>query len=503
MPQFTFTQEATSPGAGQVHAASDDLPQDEGISGTYRVRVIDGDVGVERETGGHIVIVAAGEAEVQSFCTGDTLRLAGPGTLGLPTCQFDISGRWQGTYARRLSDGSLESVPFSLTLRKESGNLRGELNTPDGTFNIVSGSHSDPTLVLDAEGTVAGRQRRIRLSGNVTKGGMMLEGSEDSPPSVFYKIIGFAERLYIADSSLPTAVISQPYSFTLLAISPSDEALTFRLVSGGFPRGITLDGQTGTLSGTPTELGNFNVMVAASDSAGKMFEQPLTLAVKKLVVTTRLPDAYIGQRYAATLKAAGGRPPYQFLDLGSSPPGLQLNPSTGELTGTPTIRSLDLIRFTVKVLDSQNNFEFQDVSLRVRGTTIMNSHFLPEATLGVPYRTQFQTIGNSSPVQWSIAEGDIGSTGLTLSAQTGELSGTPIKAGNFLVQVQVQDQRGHQSRDFILTIEAGGNGLAGPSTAAGLISIEKLSALGLLLVPVLVGFAAYQARRHRDSGRKG
>ncbi|MBI3950270.1 MAG: hypothetical protein HY314_07435, partial [Acidobacteria bacterium] len=108
--QFTFTQEATSPRAGQVRAGNDDLPQDEGISGTYRVRVIDGDVGVERETSGQgqMLIAAAGETEVQSFCTGDTLRLVGPSTLGLPTCQFDVSGHWQGAYARRLSDGSLE-----------------------------------------------------------------------------------------------------------------------------------------------------------------------------------------------------------------------------------------------------------------------------------------------------------------------------------------------------------------------------------------------------------
>ncbi|MBI4469362.1 MAG: putative Ig domain-containing protein [Acidobacteria bacterium] len=292
---------------------------------------------------------------------------------------------------------------------------------------------------------------------------MMLEGSEDSPPSVLYKIIGFAERLYIADSALPPAAINQPYSFTLLAISPGDEALTFRLAGGQLPRGITLDGQTGTLSGTPAELGDFNVMVAASDSAGKMFEQPLTLAVKRLVLTTRvLPDAYIGQPYAATLKAAGGRPPYQYQSFGAEPPGLKLNPNTGELIGTPAVNSLNVIRFFVRVLDSQNNREDQNVSLRVRDTTILNSHFLPDATLGVPYRTQFQAVGNSSPIQWSIHqdEDDISSIGLQLNPQTGELAGTPIKAGNFLLQVTAQDQRGRQSRDFILTIEAPATGLA-------------------------------------------
>ncbi|MBI3950713.1 MAG: hypothetical protein HY314_09695 [Acidobacteria bacterium] len=68
-----------------------------------------------------------------------------------------------------------------------------------------------------------------------------------------------------------------------------------------------MDSQTGTLSGTPTELGNFSIIIGASDAAGNVFDQPLTLAVKKLVVTTKLlPDAFVGQRYAATLKAMGG-----------------------------------------------------------------------------------------------------------------------------------------------------------------------------------------------------
>ena len=70
---------------------------------------------------------------------------------------------------------------------------------------------------------------------------------------------------------------------------------------GRLPKGLSFDSQSGTFSGTPTELGSFDISVVADDGAGNVFEQPLTLTVKKLVVTNRLlPDGFVGQPYAAT-----------------------------------------------------------------------------------------------------------------------------------------------------------------------------------------------------------
>ncbi|MBI3950712.1 MAG: putative Ig domain-containing protein [Acidobacteria bacterium] len=177
------------------------------------------------------------------------------------------------------------------------------------------------------------------------------------------------------------------------------------------------------------------------------------------------------------------------------PKGLQLDANTGELTGTPTTDSLGSSSFNIVAADSQNNFEPQSVSLKVRGTTILTSHFLPETMLSAPYRMQFQAVGNSSPVEWRIAQGDIDLIGLQLNPQTGELSGTPTKAGDFLLSVTAQDQLNRHSREFVLTVKDPGTGLAAGSSETTFARFGKLSTLGLLLVPVLAGFAAYQARR--------
>jgi hypothetical protein len=549
--------------------ATDDKEAKEIITGPTRWRLIEGEAGIDH---GMLMVAKGGEAEARSFCTGDSFRLVGPNVISLPTCQPDVSGRWQGAYARPLAKGVREAVNVSLNLRKESGFLRGELTTPDGTFNIVEGSQYDAQyggsrINLQAERTVAGTKETIKLNGSLNKGDIVFGGSEQAPDGkVTSGLTGFFRRLYIADSALPIGILNQAYSYTLTADSPYSDSTTFRLASpaiiqpeqitwntyakdlrgrngerftygcppanpsinpvvygtdvytddspictaavhaglitrqaggvvtiqikpdagsytastrngvssrsygaykgsyvfvtresnggerGRLPKGLSFDSQSGTFSGTPTELGSFEISVVADDGAGNVFEQPLTLTVKKLVVTNRLlPDGFVGQPYAATLKVAGGQPPYRF--SGSMPKGLQLDPITGEVSGKPSSPgSSD--SFEVTIHDSQNNSESQKVSLSVRGATIMNSHFLPDARVGVPYRMQFQAIGTLSPINyWGFGRADAGSIGLALNERTGELSGTPTRAGDFFIEVTAEVGSSVASRNFALTIK--------------------------------------------------
>ena len=76
---------------------------------------------------------------------------------------------------------------------------------------------------------------------------------------------------------------------------------------------------------------------------------PLTLTT----TTGALPGATVGSAYAKTLTAGGGQAPYTWaIASGTLPPGLTLNPTTGEISGTPTVDGST--SFVVRVTDATN-----------------------------------------------------------------------------------------------------------------------------------------------------
>lgn len=78
------------------------------------------------------------------------------------------------------------------------------------------------------------------------------------------------------------------------------------------------------------------------------------------IVTTTLPPAQVGSAYTATLEATGGDGQYQWSVVsGSLPDGLALDPSTGELSGTPSAGGLSefTVRATTAALFDERTFQ--------------------------------------------------------------------------------------------------------------------------------------------------
>jgi len=180
--------------------------------------------------------------------------------------------------------------------------------------------------------------------------------------------------LVITTTSLSNGTVGVAYSATLGAtggVSP----YAWSVVSGSLPAGLTLNSQTGAISGTPTSAGTstFTAQVADSqspaDSAAKTFSVTINAApVSPLnITTTSLPDARRSKSYSQTLQATGGVQPYAWsLAQGSNlPPGLSLNASTGVISGKAT--TTGTWNFTVRVADNQTPpaTDTQALSIRV------------------------------------------------------------------------------------------------------------------------------------------
>ena len=140
---------------------------------------------------------------------------------------------------------------------------------------------------------------------------------------------------------------------------------------------------------------------------------------------------------------------------GGLPPGLTLNTSNGNISGTPTDpRRFD---FTLRVTDQTPLSDDQNLTIIINlpAPPSITTTSLPNATVGVPYGLQLQATGGFGALAWSITSGSL-PDGLGMDGAgliSGALTTTGVPA-DFTVQVVDQAQR-TDTRNFTLTLENG------------------------------------------------
>ena len=176
------------------------------------------------------------------------------------------------------------------------------------------------------------------------------------------------------------------------------------------------------------------------------------------ITTASLPFATIGVPYSAALSATGGAAPYRGWTIvgGSLAAGLSLNTSTGLISGTPTGFANGGINVTVQ--DNGGVFSpAQLLTMSVATPITVTSQTLPSGTTGTawPQQTLKATGGVGPPYTWAVVSGSL-PPGLTLSAATGVISGTPTSSAGSPFQFNVtatdSDGRVSAAQGFSITI---------------------------------------------------
>ncbi|HAM45800.1 MAG TPA: hypothetical protein DCM67_12365 [Propionibacteriaceae bacterium] len=257
-------------------------------------------------------------------------------------------------------------------------------------------------------------------------------------------VIGAA--VAVTTTSVPDAIVGTAYETTLGA----DGGTTpYTWAVQGTPDGVTVDSATGILSGTPTTAGDYPLTVSVTDANDRVASQDYTLVVGPAVAisTTSLPNAVKGTAYNSTAAATGGRAPYSWSASGL-PAGLSINASTGQISGTPSVEGTFLV--SLMVTDADAAGALTDVSLVVGPAISISTGSLPAAVKGTAYATTVTAAGGTAPYTWSVSGLP---TGLSYSAATGVISGTPTSTGLWQVRVTVSDANGKGAiADFDLTV---------------------------------------------------
>jgi hypothetical protein len=242
----------------------------------------------------------------------------------------------------------------------------------------------------------------------------------------------------IVTTSLPDAITGQGYSFALQTaggVAP----LNWSIASGSLPAGLALNASTGVIAGTAAAAGSATITVRVLDAAANSAERTFTLHVAPplLITTGALPNGGRGAAYSQPISATGGRAPYRWsIASGAQPPGLQLNASTGVLSGTPSASGT--YGFTVEVADAGSQTARAAFSIVIGDPlSIVTGDLM--ATFNQAFSRALQASGGFAPYTWSMTGGSL-PQGLTFNAAAATISGTPAAAGTFRATFQVRDQ---------------------------------------------------------------
>ncbi len=254
--------------------------------------------------------------------------------------------------------------------------------------------------------------------------------------------------LRITTASLPNGLTGVPYSAVLTAVGGTPPH-TWVLTSRRMPAGLTLNAQTGQISGTPTAaVTNMQLTFNVTDSTTPAVQTAtvnltLTITSATLTITTvSLPNGLTGVPYSAVLAAVGGTAPYTWaLTSRRMPAGLTLNAQTGQISGTPT--SVTSTPLTFNVNDSTTpTAQSATVSLTLTvtsATLTVTTASLPNGQTGAPYSAILGAVGGTTPYTWALASRTTLPAGLTLNAQTGQISGTPTSVTSTPLTFNVTD----------------------------------------------------------------
>src|SRR5262249_34749114 len=147
----------------------------------------------------------------------------------------------------------------------------------------------------------------------------------------------------ITTTTLPDGTFGVPYDAALRGASSVQGTVTWRVVSGFLPPGVTIvpgDGTTARLSGTPSLRGPFPFTIELTDSAGSAQLQT-SIAIgsdgRFEILSSLLAPARESEPYRAALATRGATGAVTW-SVDGLPPGLAVQgdgASGATITGTP------------------------------------------------------------------------------------------------------------------------------------------------------------------------
>lgn len=269
------------------------------------------------------------------------------------------------------------------------------------------------------------------------------------------------DKPVILTDSLANGKVNQRYDVNIEANRDVVWTIT------GLPEGLSYSNYNTNicrLFGTPTKAGEYNLEVKAQIYGTDIFvTKNLTLIIeddiKEPVITTEtFDDGFVSKEYKFQVELKN-EVPVQW-SAKHLPEGLEIDEETGIVSGTPKVAGS-----YKPIIATQNQFGgmAKEIPIEIKNSVekpvITTDSVLKEGKIGQAYEfkleatvkeTLAKAASESDFLKWSI-EGSL-PEGLSLNFETGIISGTPIKAGDFKFNAVATNSVGSDQKEMSLKI---------------------------------------------------
>lgn len=376
-----------------------------------------------------------------------------------------------GTYT--LAPVPAGPLPAWISVNSSSG-LVTITPTTAGSFSFTMGATTAATAGAPAY-TVS---QNLQITVTAATAPVISTNMPASPAAAGTVGTSVAASNYTITATTPPAIDAG--SYTLVPVAPSTNP------------GLGVDANTGAITGTPNASGTFVLRLGATNSGGTgVGTTDITILINPstapVVSNTNPPNGNVGMPFPAFSVTASNPPVSGFAVAAGSalPPDLQLNPTTGAITGTPGTSGSFKTRFTATNVAGTSAPVELTFNIIADGKPVITSPTFASYLAGVEI-APLQIVA-TNPIITGYRQTGL-PPGLSLDTAMGVITGTPSTPGVYPVKLSARN-------DFPPTADFGAEvtvqftiGIPAPTSCAMSVPLNTPTTLDLASC-LFTGFA--------------